>query len=151
VLRPGGVTAEELRAVLGDELEADRAIIGDSRSPGTAARHYSPRARLDLFDGVGATELGAHARALLASGQRVGALSWDEDRAALPAEVAIESVGPRADLRVAAARLYAALRSLDDRPVDAIVARMPAAGGLGTALRDRLRRAAGGRVLGPPT
>jgi L-threonylcarbamoyladenylate synthase len=147
VLRPGGVTAEELRAALGGDLEAEEAIVSDSRSPGTAARHYSPRARLDLFDGVGADALAAHARALLAAGQRVGALAWEEERAALPGEVVAEPIGPRGDPTVAAARLYAALRALDERGVDAIVATMPRPGGLGTALRDRLRRAASGRVL----
>jgi L-threonylcarbamoyladenylate synthase len=150
VLRPGGVTGEELRAALGDDLEADEAVVGDSRSPGTAERHYSPRARLDLFDRVGADALAAHARALLTAGQRVGALAWEEERAALPGQVLAESLGPRGDLTVAAARLYVALRALDEQGVDAIVAAMPPPGGLGTALRDRLRRAASGRLLEPP-
>jgi L-threonylcarbamoyladenylate synthase len=150
VLRPGGVTAEQLRAVLGDALEPEQPVVGDSRSPGTAERHYSPRARLDLFEGLGAPDLAAHARTLLAAGEQVGALAWDEDRAALPAEVAVEPLGARDDLAGAAARLFAALRALDDRGVDAIVAALPPPGGLGTALRDRLRRAASGRVLGPP-
>jgi len=150
VLRPGGVTAEELRAVLGDDLAPESIVVADSRSPGTAERHYSPRARLDLFDGVGAEGLADHARALLAAGQRVGALAWDEDLAALPGQVEAEPIGPRAQPRVAAARLYAALRALDERAVEVIVARMPPPGGLGTALRDRLRRAASGRLLGGP-
>jgi L-threonylcarbamoyladenylate synthase len=150
VLRPGGVTAEELRSVLGDLLEPERPVVRDPRSPGTAERHYSPRARLDLFEQAEPSVLAGHASALLAAGQRVGALLWEEDLGALPDGLVVESIGPRADLRVAAARLYAALRALDERGVDAIVASMPAAGGLGTALRDRLSRAASGRVLEAP-
>ena len=59
----------------------------------------------------------------------------------------VEALGARERPEVAAARLYAALRALDDLGVDAIVARMPEERGLGAALRDRLRRAASGRVL----
>ncbi|HEY3083341.1 MAG TPA: L-threonylcarbamoyladenylate synthase [Chloroflexota bacterium] len=152
ILRPGGVTAEQLRAVLGDRLSASPVPAADHRSPGTAVRHYSPRARLDLFDGPSAGAAVARRAAELAGrGQRVGALAFDGDplAAALPPGVLVEPLGSEAALEEAARRLYAALRALDASGVEAIVARMPGPGGLGLALRDRLRRAASGRVLEP--
>src|SRR6185503_18159925 len=86
---------------------------------------------------------------LVALGQRVGALAFAGDPLAVaaPPGVAVEPLGPEDALDEAARRLYAALRQLDAGDVDAIVARMPGPGGLGLALRDRLRRAASGRVV----
>jgi L-threonylcarbamoyladenylate synthase len=146
VLRPGGVTAEQLREVLGARLLVDGLAAADLRSPGTHARHYSPRARLDLFDGPYAAEAAArHAERLVRGNERVGALLFTGDPA--PDGTIVEQLGDAATLEEAARRLYAALRALDAGGVDAIVARMPDAAGLGLALRDRLRRAAEGRVL----
>ncbi|HEV8633595.1 MAG TPA: L-threonylcarbamoyladenylate synthase [Chloroflexota bacterium] len=151
ILRPGGVTAEQLQAVLGDRLAAPAVQTADRRSPGTAERHYSPRARLDLFDGPGAAAAVARRAAELAArGERVGVLAFAGDPVAVapPPGVLVETLGPEDALDEAARRLYAALRALDARGVDAIVGRMPRPGGLGLALRDRLRRAASGRILG---
>jgi L-threonylcarbamoyladenylate synthase len=143
VLRPGGVTVEQLRAVLGDHLAVGGATVADPRSPGTHLRHYAPRARLDLFDGPGAARAAAdHAERLVREGRRVGALLFAGD-----------PIPDRADVHVLGDPperwLYAGLRSLDAAGVEVIVARMPAPDGLGLALRDRLRRAAEGRVLQP--
>ncbi len=46
------------------------------------------------------------------------------------------------DLPMLAHRLFAGLRSLDERGVAVIVCPVPAADGLGAAIRDRLRKAA---------
>ena len=146
VLRPGGVTVEQLRELLGDRLVVAGAAVADPRSPGTHLRHYSPRARLDLFDGEGgATSAARHAARLASGGERVGALLFAGDP--VPAGALVEQLGDAAAPEEAATRLYAALRSLDASGVDTIVARLPRAAGLGLALRDRLRRAAEGRVL----
>jgi L-threonylcarbamoyladenylate synthase len=149
VLRPGGVTSEQLRDVLGQELDTRPVTANDPASPGTAERHYSPRARVDLFEQIDAAGLAAHARARAAAGERVGVLLWDDDASDVTPVpgLLIEPLGPREGGETAARRLYAALRSLDDRAADVVVVRMPEPIGLGSALRDRLRRAASGRVL----
>ena len=60
----------------------------------------------------------------------------------------VRSLGPAADLDAVAANLYAALRELDNGDVDLILAHGFAdARGVGPAVRDRLRRAAAGRVV----
>src|SRR5690606_33663765 len=82
------------------------------------------------------------------AGLRAGVLVPDEESplyAGLHAEVV--SMGPSADLLAVARYLFARLRELDSLGVDVILAREVAAGGLGTAIRDRLFRAAEGRVL----
>jgi L-threonylcarbamoyladenylate synthase len=141
VLRPGGVAVERLRELLGDRLAIGGSAGADLRSPGTHLRHYAPRARLDLFDGPGAAAAAAaHAASLVRAGWRVGALLFEGDP--LPEQADARVLGDPPERW-----LYAALRSLDAAGVDVIVARMPAPDGLGLALRDRLRRAAEGRVV----
>jgi L-threonylcarbamoyladenylate synthase len=154
VLRPGGVTLEELRAVLGDVQMLDAAHTeAAKRSPGTRSRHYAPRAQVLLI------EQGAAEAALKElSGKRVGVLVHGTrlrlDRTSSPANgrrrrtVQTKSGGgeviiiqmPRS-LKAYARRLFAALRELDEQGVDVIVVEKLQERGLGRAIMDRLRRA----------
>ncbi|HEY6507773.1 MAG TPA: Sua5 family C-terminal domain-containing protein, partial [Vicinamibacterales bacterium] len=66
----------------------------------------------------------------------------------IPGIVAARSMGSSADLDAAAAQLYAALRELDASGADVILAHgFDDVRGIGAALRDRLRRAAAGRLV----
>lgn len=152
VVRPGGLPLEALRAAA-PTLTARQVVAAEAEralAPGTFLKHYSPRAEVRLFDGPpgpAAAAMGACARQLAAAGGVVGVLAWAEDAAALadlPAEVTVVTLGAGAE--AAGQSLFAALRALDARGVTVIVARLPAAEGLGAALRDRLYRAAEGRV-----
>ncbi len=121
VLRPGGVPAEDIEAVVGP-LAAPEAGGKRPRSPGMLERHYAPRLPLRL----NATEA-RPGEALLAFGP--GALG-----AAL-------NLSPGGDVEEAAANLFAMMRALD-RPEFRAIAVMPIPeGGLGRAINDRLRRA----------
>lgn len=138
VLRPGGITLEELQAVLGEVktlVPTDRASA--QRSPGTRYRHYAPRARLLLVE-PGQAEVLAHS--LLVQGHRVGVLlqrtlGLEDER------VAVEQMPT--DLKSYAQRLFAALRTLDAQGVDVIIVESVEERGLGRAIMDRLRRAGG--------
>jgi L-threonylcarbamoyladenylate synthase len=146
VLRPGGVTLEELRAVLGDVQMLDAAHTeAAKRSPGTRSRHYAPRAQVLLV------EQGAAEAALKElSGKRVGVLVYltrslsvygegqGEVRGAGGEVIIIQM--PRS-LKAYARRLFAALRELDEQGVDVIVVEKLQERGLGRAIMDRLRRA----------
>jgi L-threonylcarbamoyladenylate synthase len=157
VLRPGGVSLEALREVLPDvslppRAPSPRGEPGETlRAPGQMERHYAPRARLLVFDGQGPEALSAmlaESRDAVARGERVGALVPDEEVAALEAAGAqVAALGPADDLAEAARRLYSGLRALDALGVDRIVCHTFGEAGLGLALRDRLRRAAGGVLL----
>jgi L-threonylcarbamoyladenylate synthase len=117
------------------------------------ARHYAPRTRLVVYgatDAAGREAVLAGARAALRVGQRVGALVPDDEADALTALGAVvERLGPPDAPAEQTRRLYAALRALDARGCNLLLAHTFAPEGLGLALADRLRRAAGG-TLTPP-
>jgi L-threonylcarbamoyladenylate synthase len=122
LLRPGAVTRAEIEALIGPLAEADSDA---ARSPGRLARHYAPAAPVRLAaDGPHPGE------AFLAFG------AW-------PQGPRVFNLSPTGDLREAAARLFSALRAADAlAPAAIAVAPIPEAG-LGEAINDRLRRAAG--------
>ena len=159
ILRPGGVSLEELRSVdprvLGPHetptfvASARRADV-TAKAPGQMERHYAPRTQLLLYDGNGPGTLDAMlklAAKLTAEGKRVGVLVADEELAAFEREgVVVETLGPANDLPAIARQLYASLRTLDERRLDVMLAHTFGEEGIGLAVRDRLRRAAGGHV-----
>ena len=133
VLRPGAITAEELSAVLGQEIGRSFASPDAPTSPGQLESHYAPSARLRL--NVSVPDPG---EALLAFGESV------------PAHCApMRNLSQTGDLVEAAANLFDALRALDAEGC-ASIAVMPIPGeGLGEAINDRLLRAAAPRPAGP--
>ncbi len=160
VRRPGGVSIEELRTVVGSVIAAVSVASQSAAqlAPGQLLRHYAPRARLTLYTGDVASvinRMGSDARTLAAGGARVGILAPEDDLMAMaPALVPLAAAGrirfanygSRRDVRRAARELFAALRSLDADGVDEILASAPEPQGLGVAIHDRLTRAAEGRV-----
>ncbi len=131
ILRLGGVPREELEDALGAPVPL--AHEGPSRAPGMMAAHYAPRAKVIAVDGA---RIGEACRAESAQGRRVatwGSRLWPE------ADTSV--LAPEGD-RDRARALYATLRELDAQGVDVIVVELPAPGGLGAAIADRLHRAA---------
>lgn len=159
LLRPGGIALEALRAVVPamDHAGPVRAappagasVHAPSPSPGTQARHYAPRAPLVLVTGADTDVLravAAAARRLVAGGRRVGLVLAEGDAVDPAGAAVIVRLAAPDDPATAARRLFAALHDLDDAAVDVILARDWPPAGLGLALRDRLRRAAAGRVV----
>ncbi|GER83172.1 MAG: threonylcarbamoyl-AMP synthase [Thermogemmatispora sp.] len=165
ILRPGGTSLEALREVL-PEIEPPlppRATASGQpeseegqaqRAPGQLLVHYSPTVPLCLFEGedqAQRTAIVAEALRHLKRGERVGILAASEDVEALrPCEERGALVRAPASLeepeKVAAA-LFATLRELEAAAVDVILCRSFRPVGLGLAVQDRLRRAAGGRVI----
>jgi L-threonylcarbamoyladenylate synthase len=138
ILRPGGVTREDLEAVLGCLLAVP--ATSHIRVPGQHPSHYAPRARVVLVE---PEKVVAEAELAQELGHRVGVF--------LPAAFADAEVKAHAVVAVpgsmaAYARgLYGFLRELDQQGCDLIVASLPAEEGLGLAIANRLRRAAGPR------
>lgn len=120
LLRPGAVTRQEIEALIGP---LDTAGEGH-RSPGRLTLHYAPDAPVRIE----ATER-RHGEILLGFGPGVGDPCW--------------SLSLSGDMREAAANLFRLLREADrDRPAGIAVSPIPNEG-LGEAINDRLRRAAG--------
>ena len=152
LLRPGGVAAEAIEALLGARLAGlPRAarVAGPQRAPGLLPVHYAPRTPLLLIVGPPAAarpRLQQEVSSARARGLRVGVLLLEDDRDLLPvgAGVRTHAVGRWADPAASAACLFDALRALDRAGLDVLVSRELAdpSVGLGRALADRLRRAA---------
>jgi L-threonylcarbamoyladenylate synthase len=149
LLRPGAVTLEQLRVVVpGIAVRGPaRADAGAMPSPGLLDRHYAPRTPLTLFEGSPAAAreaLRTAVRNAIAAGRRVGLLATREQRVLLgELPVTLAELGSDEHAGQVAARLFDAIRELDDAQLDLIVAIEPARqDGLWHALRDRLRRAA---------
>jgi L-threonylcarbamoyladenylate synthase len=157
IYRPGGVTPEQIRRILGSVAVAERKISNELppeslESPGLGIRHYAPRARVILVESR--DELNNELNQLLAPdaptregmprdvpSHRVGVLlpaGWP----APPAGVTVLSWGSWSEPETLARDLYLQLRALDDLGVEIIVCPLPPASGIGLAIRDRLRKAA---------
>ncbi|MDY7101313.1 MAG: L-threonylcarbamoyladenylate synthase [Actinomycetota bacterium] len=140
LLRPGGVAAESIEAVLGVPLGAGG---GPSRAPGMLASHYAPGAAVELVDDA---TRGERVATLAAEGRRVIAVVGPRDRppSTDPLVTVVHHAGPD-DL---ARRLYRILRDADDAGADVVVITPPASEGIGAAVVDRLRKAAAPRPHG---
>jgi len=118
ILRPGGVSREELGGLRVAAGVADEVAAKGLAGPGMSAKHYAPRARVEVFE----DEASLQARAGELSGRRIGVL------------------------RPTAQNLYTELRRLDAEGVEVILCVLPPADGIGLAVRDRLLRAAGAQA-----
>ena len=118
ILRPGKVSALEIAKVTGLGISL---TDGPSRAPGMLLAHYAPRARVELFDSLPEAQdsLNQH----ISDGQSVEILHYDD-----PTTYALS--------------LYDDLRAADLRSREIVLAVMPLDNGLGTAIRDRLTKAA---------
>jgi L-threonylcarbamoyladenylate synthase len=135
LLRPGGLPREQIEAIAGP-LEAPDAHA--PAAPGTLEGHYAPRAQVIAVDpdGVMAAVSEQHGKVAVLAPASVF-VRWPRLRA-LAYPLPDDAAGM-------ARELYAALRDLDASGVDVVIAALPLAAGLGEAVGDRLRRAAGPR------
>lgn len=153
ILRPGYITLEMMREVLG-EVEVDPGLIAaDSdrkpKAPGMKYRHYAPKADLKVVEGetdAVVQTINARSEALIAQQKRVGIIATEETKDRYKQGVVI-SIGARDDEEAIARHLYGILRRFDELGVDAIFSESFQAAGMGQAIMNRLLKAAGHQVL----
>ncbi|MCD7875339.1 MAG: threonylcarbamoyl-AMP synthase, partial [Acidaminococcaceae bacterium] len=150
ILRPGGITREMLEAVLG-AVEVDPALAGQGdfkpKAPGMKYRHYAPQAAMYLFEGAAAMQIPAVAAKAAAQGIRTGVLCSEKIAAQLPqAENMLVSAWGQ-DTQALAEKLYSLLRGFDKQQAELIVAEGVGEDGLGLAVMNRLRKAAGYQIV----
>ena len=133
LLRPGGVTREQLEAVIGP-VRIGEPTQTDKRSPGTLLSHYAPRVPVLLLESGAALP---HPEA----GERLGLLSLTP-RSEARGYTRTEALSEDGNLLEAAAHLFAALRRLDASGLERLVIESVPETGMGRAIMDRLRRAA---------
>jgi len=131
LLRPGGVSLEEIESVIG---EVEISLIKEDKpsAPGMLPRHYAPRTPIVL-------DWNEKNRGLYKD-KNIGLLAFQEPKNSLKFH-SVEILSKNGDMREAAANLFSAIRRLDGLNLDLIVAEPIPEIGLGRAIMDRLRRA----------
>ena len=145
ILRPGGVTLEEIRAIL-PETELDPGLVRPDetpKAPGMKYRHYSPQAEVRLLRG-GPERAADYARGLPDEGTAV--LCFAGEEGLFPGKRVL-CYGREDRPETLAAGLFQGLRTLDTPEVRLILARCPSEEGVGRAVVNRLKKAAGGKIL----
>ena len=148
LLRPGGLPLESLRAVLG-EVAVDKAVVSKlaegekPRAPGMAYRHYAPKAPVTVVAGDPAASA-AYIRDHLTG--RSGVICFREYTGLFDGHI-VHNLGSQTDKAEQARRVFDALRTFDETDVAEIWAQCPDSQGLGLAVENRLKKAAGFHVI----
>lgn len=148
LLRPGGITPEQLLDTLGD-LVVDKAVTAQIdkdavvKAPGMKYRHYAPQAPVTIVAGS-REKAAAYIHRHFEPGDRV--LCFHEE---LPLYAHCDPLayGDEADAATLSAGLFAALRELDSPTVHHIYARCPVGGGIAYAVQNRLKKAAAFQIV----
>lgn len=153
VLRPGYVSLDMIREVLGDVRMDKGLLITDSsvrpKAPGMKYRHYAPQADLTIVEG----EMDAVVRVInefaaeaAAQGRQVGIIATDETRDKYPLGV-VKSIGSREDEDSIGHHLFEVLREFDHCQVSAIYSEAFFTPRIGQAIMNRLLKAAGHKII----
>ena len=137
VLRPGSITAEEIAQVLGCEPSAlvyTAPTEGRPVSPGLKYTHYKPDAEVKVF------RTAQEMRALPVEGHKVGILLVSSSAPTLPADWEVLRFD---NWKAYGHSLYSSFFELDRVGCTIILAQLPEESGLGTAIANRLKKAAG--------
>ena len=150
LLRPGGITPEELMEVLGD-LVIDKAVTAQIdkdevvKAPGMKYRHYAPQEPVVIVSGT-REEAADYIHRHFVPGDRV--LCFQEELP-LYQDCNPLAYGSEADVSTLSAGLFAALRELDDPDIHQVYARCPVGGGVAYAVPNRLKKAAAFHIVNP--
>lgn len=147
LLRPGGITLEQLKRVLGN-VKVNAAVLNPLKegekaaSPGMKYKHYAPQAHVIILDGdysLYKDYVNSHAQ------KGVAALCYNGEEKEL--QVPCVCYGGKEDYSEQAKELFDALRELDALSAHTVYARCPEPKGVGLAVYNRLIRAAGFEVI----
>ncbi|EOO31649.1 Sua5/YciO/YrdC/YwlC family protein [Bacillus cereus BAG1X2-3] len=147
ILRPGGITKEQLEAVIGT-VSLDPALKDEKekpKSPGMKYTHYAPKAPLSIVEGS-REFIQQLVDEKKEEGFKVGVLTTEEYQHVYNADV-ILSCGVRSDLASVATKLYDVLRTFDASEVDVIFSESFPNEGIGNAIMNRLTKAAGHHII----
>lgn len=166
ILRPGGITLEQLSDLHLGEVKLDPALLVDTtdlnpdgalqndikkpKSPGMKYKHYAPRGQLYIVRGEDPQQVSAYIQSELgrakAQQEKTGVLAFEERIANYEADIVV-SLGQMEHLETAAHRLYDALRTMDEQEVSFILAEGCPEQGVGAAIMNRLLKAASHRII----
>ena len=148
LLRPGGLPLEALEQLIGP-IAVDKAVVSplqageQPKAPGMKYRHYAPKAPVTVFTGAPDASAREIQRRV---GPTSGVICFDE-YAHLFQGQEVHTLGPSGDKLAQAQRVFDALRTFDSSSVTEIYAQCPDNRGLGLAIGNRLKKAAGFHVV----
>ncbi|QQK77995.1 threonylcarbamoyl-AMP synthase [Salicibibacter cibarius] len=142
ILRPGGITEEELEEALGlsmvvEDRERSKQNV---RAPGMKYRHYSPDTNVKLVDGP-SKDMQARIDEARKRGEKVAAAITSERVEKISADEVL-ILGDASDLQTISSHLYNHLRAVDKMDVDVLFVQTFTEKGLGKAIMNRLYKAA---------
>lgn len=150
MLRPGGISLEELQRYLPSLAFRPRHLAEDEVAPasGMMLKHYSPNAEVLVFSGKHDAVMKAMAEKAreLSATEPIGIMILDDDVFAFEG-IKAHYVLLGKDKEAMAANLFAGMRDLDASEMKTILVAAPEQVGLGLAIYDRLMRAAEGKVI----
>jgi L-threonylcarbamoyladenylate synthase len=140
--RPGACPKEEIEKVLKKKIVFWKEVKKENiPSPGLKYRHYAPKVPLYIieeFNEIWQNKI----RSWIKEGKKVGVLASEETKNIYPKDLKVYVIGSRSDLYNIALNLFPSLRRLE-KEVDIILAESYPEEGIGLAIMDRLKRAAG--------
>lgn len=148
LLRPGGITPEQLIQVLGD-LVVDKAVTAQIdkdavvKAPGMKYKHYAPQSEVVIVSG-NREKAAAYIHRHFEENDRV--LCFEEELP-LYENCAPLAYGRESEVETLSAGLFAALRILDDPSIHRVYARCPVGGGVAYAVQNRLKKAAAFHII----
>lgn len=153
ILRPGFITEEMLKEVLG-HVDVDKTTKAQlegvaPKAPGMKYRHYAPKGELTIISGKSERVKETINRLLIEAkekGLRTGVIGTEENIEAYEAHVKMNA-GKKQDELTVARRLYSMLREFDEEKVDVIYSEAFSETGMGQAVMNRLLKAAGHKVI----
>ncbi|MBE6701111.1 MAG: threonylcarbamoyl-AMP synthase [Ruminococcaceae bacterium] len=147
LLRPGGVTLEELEETLG-KVKVDKGVFEKLKenekplAPGMKYRHYAPKASVISLKGDEEKVIAFMKESLKDKG--VGVICYREDTEHLPHDNRVVVLGSKSDTEEMAHRLFDCLRTFDSIPeIHTVYARLPEDDHIGLAVVNRLMKACG--------
>lgn len=148
LLRPGGLPLEALEEVLG-HVDVDKAVVSEPapgekpKAPGMAYRHYAPKAPVTVVTGASEKTADYIRRHIT---PKAGIICFHEFIGCFPGHI-VHDLGCEADPAEQARHVFEALRTFDGTSVTEIWAQCPDSHGLGLAVENRLKKAAGFHVI----
>lgn len=153
ILRPGAITRQMLSEVIG-EVAVDETLISEQsgkapKAPGMKYRHYAPNADMVIVEGAPDETVKAIRQLAYEDerhGKRVGIIATNESLSLYTTGI-VKSIGSRENEKTVARNLYKILREFNEEDVSCIYSEAFSEEGIGTAIMNRLGKAAGHHVI----
>ena len=151
ILRPGAITKDMIEAVVGAACQASDKLSDNAnqapKAPGMKYTHYAPKAPLFIVVGDEfSQEINRRVQEHIAKGETAGIICVEDNLSRYPRGV-IKSLGRLSDDESIAKHLYATLREFDESDVTSIYSESFDTPVLGVAIMNRLKKAAGGKII----